>query len=84
MDRYSRNERLYHFLLGMGLVVTPNCSEDDPSKIESLWVSASLPSGTAEDAAHIAQDAAETGVGEVVEGAQVGEVVCPPRLHGTG
>jgi hypothetical protein len=39
MDRYSRNERLYRFLLNMGLVVHPIRIGDDPSKIDHLYVS---------------------------------------------
>jgi len=40
MDKYSRNERLYSALLGMGLICDPIRNENDPSKIESISVSA--------------------------------------------
>jgi hypothetical protein len=43
MDRWSRNQRLYETLKGMGLYVIPIPDSDDPSKIRELRVSAELP-----------------------------------------
>jgi hypothetical protein len=74
MDRYSRNERLYQFLLSMGLVVSPICSDDDPTKIESLWVSTVLPAAAAE-VSDTTEDAAKASVRKVMERTQVGDVV---------
>jgi hypothetical protein len=43
MDRWSRNERLYETLKGMGLFVSPIPEPDDPTKIRYMIVSADLP-----------------------------------------
>jgi len=42
MDRWSRTERLYRYLLGLGLIVDPFYSGDDQSKIEYLQVAVDL------------------------------------------
>lgn len=43
MDRWTRNQRLYESLKGMGLYVTPIFDENDPEKINSMVVAADLP-----------------------------------------
>ena len=43
MDRWSRNQRLYETLKGMGLFVSPIPEPDDPTKIRELIVAADLP-----------------------------------------
>ena len=43
MDRWSRNQRLYETLKGMGLFATPIPEPDDPTKIREIIVSADLP-----------------------------------------
>ena len=42
MDVWTRNERLYETLRGMGLFVSPIPDIDDPDKIAAVWVSAGL------------------------------------------
>lgn len=44
MDRWSRNQRLYETLKGMGVYVTPIPEPGDPTKIRQMIVSADLPS----------------------------------------
>jgi hypothetical protein len=51
MDRWSRNQRLYETLKGMGLFVSPVPEEDDPTKIRYLIVSAGLPTAEPQSAA---------------------------------
>jgi hypothetical protein len=65
MDKYSRNERLYHFLLGMGLIVNPICLPDDPAKIDYLHVTVTLANAT------------ESFVREVTESPSISCVVKP-------
>ena len=43
MDRWSRNERLYRYLLGMGLVVDPVFSDAEQTRIDHMVVSVDLP-----------------------------------------
>jgi hypothetical protein len=43
MDRWSRNERLYRHLLGLGLIVIPIFASEDRAKIDHLLVSVELP-----------------------------------------
>lgn len=69
MDRWSRNQRLYKTLLGMGLCVIPIPEPDDPSKISQLLVSAGLPPDV-------------TGVGMPMQRAQVSQAV--PTAAGDG
>ncbi len=40
MDRWSRNQRLYETLKGMGLFVIPIPEPDDPTKIKEMIVAA--------------------------------------------
>ncbi len=51
MDVWTRNERLYETLKGMGLFVSPIPDVDDPDRIAAIWVSAGLlPQQATEDA----------------------------------
>jgi hypothetical protein len=43
MDRWSRNQRLYETLKGMGLFVSPIPEPSDPTKIKEMIVAADLP-----------------------------------------
>jgi hypothetical protein len=83
MDEYSRNERLYRFLLAMGLYVVPIRLGEDPSQIDYMQVSV-----TAETAAQVAQrvakSCAETSIDSVVEGTEVGEVIRPAERDSDG
>jgi hypothetical protein len=78
MDPWSRNERLYRHLLGLGLCVFPITDADDETKIDHLVVSAGLPiqRGT--------QQPAETAVHAAIEGSQVGGEVAAPESLGNG
>src|SRR5262249_34584938 len=69
MDRWSRNQRLYETLKGMGLYVSPIPEPTDPTKIREMVVAADLPFQS------VAEDAAERGVLLAVKGSQVGDVV---------
>lgn len=79
MDRWSRNERLYHQLLGMGLVVNPIRLSSDPSKIDYLHVSCDLP--FTEQAA---QGTAECSVRSTVQRDQVADMVATAERSGDG
>jgi hypothetical protein len=79
MDRWSRNERLYHHLLGMGLVVSPIRSSGDPRRIDYLYVSVALL--LAEDAT---EQTAETGVGGMVKRPKIANIVSTPERLGEG
>ena len=43
MDRWSRNQRLYETLKGMGLYVSPIPDPNDATKIKEMIVAADLP-----------------------------------------
>ncbi len=75
MDRHSRNERLYRTLLGMGLVVDPIRANDDPTKMEGMYVSAELPAV----GQRVAEVPAKDGVRLVMERALVGQVARSPE-----
>jgi hypothetical protein len=70
MDEGSRNERLYQYLLGMGLVVRPRWADDDPTRMVGMFVSAGLPA-----AQNVPQNAAKRRVDLAVQRAEVGENV---------
>ncbi len=69
MDVWTRNERLYQTLLGMGLYVRPLYVEGDPERIDWLQVSAGLPGQEA------GYSSAEGGVISPVQGTEITEVV---------
>ncbi len=69
MDRWSRNQRLYETLKGMGLFVIPIPEVSDPSRINHLLVSADKP----------AENSAESGVVAMVQGAKISDPVGPPE-----
>ena len=50
MDAASRNQRLRETLEGMGLFVVPIFCESDPTRIDYMQVSVTLPSYVVEDA----------------------------------
>lgn len=74
MDVWSRNERLYEALKGMGLYVIPIPLESDPSRIDHLRVAAALPASVSSHESG-GQPPSEPRVSPVVEGAQVGRVI---------
>ena len=82
MDKYSRNERLYKHLLGMGLVVTPFPASDHPERIEYMYVSTVLPDAAAIDKG--SQKATVTGVREAVKRPQVEDIVGTTKRGGDG
>lgn len=43
MDKWSRNERLYHYLKEMGLFVIPIYRQDETNSIDHLIVGTSMP-----------------------------------------
>lgn len=69
MDRWSRNQRLYETLKGMGLFVSPIPEPDDPTKIREMIVAADLPVEQA------AERPAEARVGGVMERPKIRDVV---------
>ena len=83
MDTYSRNERLYRFLLGMGLFVIPVRLGDNPSEIDYLHVSVA-PETATKAAQRVPETSAETSVGDVVKGPEVGEVIRSAECDGNG
>ena len=64
MDRWTRNQRLYETLKGMGLFVSPITEPGGPTKIRQMIVSADLPT---------AEGAAEPGVDPVLKRPKVGD-----------
>lgn len=79
MDRWTRNERLYRHLLGMGLVVNPVFANEERTQIDHLIVSTDLPlagSGSSEAPA-------VAGVGFPVERTKVSETIGPAVSDGT-
>ena len=52
MDQWSRNQRLYETLKGMGLYVVPIPLEADPERIDHFHVSAGLPAYLSATGAH--------------------------------
>ena len=71
MDRWSRNQRLYETLKGMGLYVSPIPESTDPTKIKEMIVAADLPFE------HAAQQTTETGVVDIMQRPKVRDVVRP-------
>jgi hypothetical protein len=89
MDKYSRNERLYYLLLGMGLIVHPIRLGTDLSKIDHLHVSVAL--STTETAAsepalgeNMGESAAEAGVDAAMQRSQVADIISPAEGNGEG
>ena len=79
MDPWTRNERLYRHLLGLGLIVFPITVEGDETKIDHLWVSTSL------SASHSrAEQSAERPVHAAMERPQVGDGVISAESPGDG
>lgn len=81
MDQWSRNDRLYETLKGMGLYVVPIPLESDPSRIDHLHVSAGLPAylAVAPTTKRSAEQTTETGVDLAPQGAKIAERVRPPE-----
>ena len=74
MDQWSRNERLYETLKGMGLYVVPIPVEGNPDRIDHLHVSAALPAYVSKLGR---QQAAERLVDDALERTQVARDVLP-------
>lgn len=70
MDRWTRNERLYRHLLGLGLVVDPVFADEARTQIDHLIVSADLPVTEP-----VAQQAAQASVHSPMQRTQVGHVI---------
>lgn len=80
MDKGSRNERLYRSLKDLGLFVVPIYSETNPEQIETMIVSADLP--TRQGLADAGETAASLCVAPPVSSAEVGEFVTSPENLG--
>lgn len=78
MDRWSRNERLYRQLLGLGFYVVPIFADEEHTRIEYLHVSTDSPLQSS------AQQPAETGVILPVEGAGISEGFGTTKSVGDG
>lgn len=76
MDRWSRNQRLYETLKGMGLYVSPIPEPDDPTKIREMIVAADLPIERA------AQKTAEARISQTMQRPEIRQVVGP--VEGVG
>ena len=83
MNRWLRNERLYEYLKGMGLVVSVKTLDDDPDKIDYICVSADIPEGSLSAMKERAasdlklKNLPSTGVGGPLEGPEVDEIIGP-------
>lgn len=73
MDKWTRNERVYRFLLGLGLVVTPIFEDHDHTRIKCLVVAAAL--DHADPVESISEQASQLGIIAPVEGPEIGEGV---------
>jgi hypothetical protein len=76
MDRWSRNQRLYETLKGMGLYVSPIPEQDDPTKIREMIVSADLPFE------YPAQQPAKSGVVGAIERSEIRDIVTAQESAG--
>jgi hypothetical protein len=81
MDKYSRNERLYRFLLGIGLYVVPIRLSDDANHIDYLHVSVTPEPATPN---RVPEMPAETGVALTVERLEVRDVIRSAECSGDG
>jgi hypothetical protein len=68
MDRWTRNERVYRHLLGMGLIAVPIFADADRTRIDHIVVTSELPFA-------LTEGAAGAGVGLPVAGAEIGQCV---------
>ncbi|MDD9962274.1 MAG: hypothetical protein OXU70_09310 [Gammaproteobacteria bacterium] len=87
MQPWTRNQRLYEALKGMGLFVTPIPFKDDPEKLNWIQVSVQTP---ADDLADLTdrmkpsdqEGLVPRGIGSPMQGAQVADVVRPSPADG--
>ena len=87
MQPWTRNQRLYETLKGMGLFVTPVPFKDAPDKINWIQVSAQMP---ADDLADLLdrlrpsdqEGLVPRGIGSPMQGAKVADVVAPSPADG--
>lgn len=72
MDRWTRNRRLYEYLLGMGLFCSPIFTDESGEKIDALHVSVDLPNVqlTTVPTAGVAAPVKRTEVGGIVRTAE--------------
>ena len=84
MDRWSRNQRLYETLKGMGLFVSPIPDARDMSRIDYIYVSVDAPSALLREQATETAEAAQDSVVAPVEGSQIGNVVTAAHPFGGG
>ena len=73
MDEGSRIERLYKYLLSLGLYVSPILIDDSSNEIDYLCVSVGLPGQKG------AEPSSSTGVGVPVFGSEVQNTVRTPK-----
>jgi hypothetical protein len=76
MDRWSRNQRLYETLKGLGLFVSPIPEPNDPTKIKEMIVAADLPFE------QTGQGTPETSVLCMMQGPEVRKVVAAADATG--
>lgn len=79
MDRWSRNERLYHQFLDLGLYVVPIFADKERARIDYLHVSVDLPIFQ-----QPAEESTVSGVMLPVEGAEITNVIRPTHCGGDG
>lgn len=77
MDRWSRNQRLYETLKGMGLFVIPIPDAQNPTKIDRIVVAADLPRNEG------CEDTAEASVPRAVERPLVGVDIEAAKCSGS-
>ena len=80
MDRWSRMERLYRHLLGLGLVVSPAFADAERGRISHLYVSVDLPPEATPESG--AENAASGLISMPVSRAEIADVVGAPESQG--
>jgi hypothetical protein len=81
MDRWSRMERLYRHLLGMGLCVSPIFADAERGQIDHLHVSVDLPQQSG-DTASAKRTTATTAQGSGETGNSTACALVPPPMSG--
>lgn len=81
MDIWSRNERLYQTLLGMGVYVTPIFTDQERTRIDYLHVACAAPS-YALPVEQPPKQSAEAPVDLAVQRAEVGRIVGAAECDG--
>ena len=84
MSRWSRNERLYRYLLGLGLVVEPIFEDSDRTRINHMLVGTEFPLAKASIAESVPEHAAMAGVILPIQRSEIRDGVKAAEPRGDG